>query len=136
MAERSHAPERPTPRVRFDRSLTRLRRRTWSVLEAVPLRWWKRAEGALDAASEVNPRVRQRFGNTAIDELLGQGMAPTADLTVFDAVVAGRYPGLLREVVHGDPTVARPPGATPDVDGSRAGGGQRPYGLPGGGVFP
>ncbi|WP_298582993.1 hypothetical protein [uncultured Kocuria sp.] len=51
-------------------------------------------------------------------------MAPTADLTMFDAVVAERYSGLLREVAHGDPTVARPPGAPPGVDDSQAGGGQ------------
>ena len=86
--------------------------------------WWKRAEWALDTASEGNTRVRQRFGNKAIDELLESRMAPTADRTMFDAVVAERYSGLLREVAHGDPTVARPPGAPSGVDDSQAGGGQ------------
>ncbi|MEX5259224.1 hypothetical protein [Kocuria sp. CPCC 205263] len=86
--------------------------------------WWKRAEWALDAASEGKPHVRQRFGDKAIDELLESRMAPTADLTMFDAVVAERYSGLVREVVHGDPTVARPRSVSPGVDDSQAGGGQ------------
>ncbi len=86
--------------------------------------WWKRAEWALDAASEGKPHVRQRFGDKAIDELLESKMAPTADLTMFDAVVAERYSGLVREVAHGDPTVARPRSASLGVDDSQAGGGQ------------
>lgn len=83
--------------------------------------WWKRAEWALDAASEGKPHVRQRFGDKAIDELLESKMAPTADLTMFDAE---RYSGLVREVAHGDPTVARPRNASPGMDDSQAGGGQ------------
>lgn len=84
--------------------------------------WWKRAEWALDAASEGRAHTRRRFGNKAIDELLVSRMAPTEDFTMFDAVVAERYADLVQEIALSDPTVSPPPRASradPDVDGTQ-----------------
>jgi len=61
--------------------------------------WWKRAQWALDAASEGRPHTRRRFGDKAIDELLVSTMAPTQDFAMLSTVVADRVGELLRDQI-------------------------------------
>lgn len=99
----------------FDESIERLR----ALGALIPLviafvaykvyrseQWWKRAEWALDAASDDRPEIRRAFGNRTIDELLVSRMAPTQDFTMFSTVVADRLGGIVQDEIEGDPTVA------------------------------
>ncbi|GGG68108.1 hypothetical protein GCM10011374_35510 [Kocuria dechangensis] len=122
----------------FDESIERLRVLGGLVPLAIAFvaykvyrseQWWKRAEWALDAASENKPEVRRTFGNRTIDQLLTSRLAPTQDFTMFRVVVADRYGSLLREEIGEDPAVAAVPDEAedtvdPGVDSTGKEGGQ------------
>ncbi|MFI7496763.1 hypothetical protein ACH9D2_18835 [Kocuria sp. M4R2S49] len=73
--------------------------------------WWKRAQWAMDSATDKDKPERIEFGKRAITHLLAKNKAPKRDIDLFTDVVTGRFgsqlEGIAARAAQSDPALRR-----------------------------